>query len=72
MTLHGDRVTCDVQGCEASTTDMNRPLFLSHACTGWKIITAARSGEICDICPTCRARYTDEQLREMLARKETT
>ena len=65
MTLHGDRVTCDVPGCEASIA---RRLLWGRAPWGgaWRI----GRGNL-DICPACRNRYTDDELRDLLARKET-
>lgn len=59
MTLHGDRVTCDVPRCEKSTPDTD-PWFL-----GWRTLRL-----IWDVCPACRARHTDDELRDLLARKE--
>lgn len=64
MTLRGDRVTCDVPGCET------RPIVKRRAWNEWYEIQRA-SLRYWDICPACRARYADDQLRDMLARKET-
>lgn len=65
VTLHGDRVTCDVCG-RSPQGDAAR----------WVYITSVEHGRLRrvlgKVCPACRARYTNEHLRDMLARKETT
>ena len=66
MTLRGDRVTCDVPGCEERVNFIPDDL----RSLGWTTLWVDSVG-VCDICPVCRARHADDELRAKLARQET-
>lgn len=77
MTLHGDRVTCDCCGKARPAMWVGygriRRAWCLWRSRGWTLRPYVIRDGVHDICPACRASYTDDQLRAMLAQpKETT
>ena len=69
MTLHGDLTAC-IGGCGQQLPSWT----FSDQHRGWKwpVFRAADGREYeRPVCPACRARHTDDELRDLLARKET-